>query len=66
MTKDKDTKTRRALRSVGSALGTTLSAAAVVAEAYAENERVEKEIQEHIEALKVLKPDHRIVFIEKD
>ena len=66
MTKEKDTKTRRALRSVGSALYTSLEVAGTAAAAYNESERVEREIQEHIEALKVLKPDHSIVFIEKD
>lgn len=49
-------------RGLGHAFAGLVAAAAAVAE---ENERA-REIQEHTDALKALKPNSHIVFIEKD
>jgi hypothetical protein len=56
---------KKAAKNTGRGLGIFLSALADVAVANAEETRRQEEIQEHIDALKALKPDHTIVFIEK-
>lgn len=58
----KQSRTSRVFNAVGSAFESMLDASA----AAAAEQRRQDEIQEHIDALKELKPDHQIIFIEKD
>lgn len=62
------TKTRaaKAAKTTGRGLGIFLTAVADIAVASADEARRQEEIQNHVKALKALKPDHTIVFIEKD
>lgn len=62
------TKTRaaKAAKTTGRGLGFLLSAVAEAAVANSEEARRQEEIQKHVDALKALKPNHRVVFIEKD
>lgn len=57
---------KNAAKTAGRGLGIFVSAVADVAVASADERRRQEEIQEHINALKTLKPNHTIVFIEKD
>lgn len=57
---------KKATKTAGRGLGIFLSAVADAAVLSADEMRRQEEIQEHIDALKVLKPNHRIVFVEKD
>jgi hypothetical protein len=57
---------KQKLSRVGNGLGRALE---IMAESYNESAAEEAKqiaIQEHVDALKELKPDHHIVFIEKD
>lgn len=60
------TTAKNAAKATGRGLGYFLEAVATVAVASAEETRRQEEIQEHTAALKALRPDHHIVFIEKD
>lgn len=63
MTKD---RAKNAVKTTGRGLGLAVSAIFEAAAISAEESLKQHEIQEHIDALKALKPDHRIIFIEKD
>jgi hypothetical protein len=55
---------RNAARTTGRGVGFFLTAVAEASVANAEETRRRQEIQRHVDALKALKPNHRIVFIE--
>lgn len=59
-------RAKNAAKSTARGLGIFLEAVASVAVENSEEARRQKEIQEHVDALKQLKPNHRVVFIEKD
>lgn len=60
------TSAKNAAKATGRGIGTFLEAIATAAVAIADEERKQQEIQEHVDALKALRPDHHIAFIEKD
>lgn len=60
------TSAKNAARATGRGLGLFLEAVAVVAIESDNERRRQEEIQTHVDAIKALKPDHHIVFIEKD
>lgn len=57
-----DSKSTRAKRVAGSLFSGLVDAAIAASDQSAKD----REIQKHVEALKELKPNHRVVFIEKD
>lgn len=59
-------RAHKAAKSTGRGLGLLLAAVADVAVYSAEENRREREIREHTDALKALKPNCHIVFVEKD
>lgn len=59
------TRAKNILRGTGRVLGSAVIVLAEASNAAAEAERRNAEIQEHVDALKALKPDCDIVFIEK-
>lgn len=59
-------KIKPKLSRAGQALGTAFDTMLEAAVAANEDAAKQREIQEHVDALKELKPDHRIIFIEKD
>lgn len=54
-----------ALKATGRGLTSVLVSYADLAAKQAEQERLEREIQEHVDALKALKPGYDIVFTQK-
>lgn len=53
-------------KTFGHGLGVALTAFAEASDREAEERIKERDIQIHVDALRLLKPDHHIVFIEKD
>ena len=60
------TRAKNAAKNAGRGLGFLLTAVAEAAVINSEEARRQEEIQSHVDALKALKPNHRVVFIEKD
>lgn len=60
------TSAKNAAKATGRGLGLVLTALIEAAAISAEENRRQEEIQEHTDALKALKPNSHIVFIEKD
>jgi predicted RNA methylase len=57
---------KNAAKTTGRGLGFALAVLGAAAVAAAEEDAHQREIQEHTDALKALKPNCHIVFIEKD
>lgn len=57
---------KNAAKTAGRGLGFAVAVIAAAAVAASEEDARQREIQEHTDALKALKPNSHIVFIEKD
>lgn len=58
-------RAKTALKATGRGLGFALAAIVEASAANAEEQRRQREIQEHTDALKALKPDCDIMFVHK-
>jgi hypothetical protein len=57
---------KNAAKATGRGFVAFLAGVAEISAANAEQQRIQREIDSHVAALKALKPNHRIIFIEEN